>query len=898
MKGYKIVLKRRKDQLKRNDLKKYEYIIFGHFDGMKIDVVDSWEKLSPARDEAELKEIEWEFLDEFVIKGAYDLEDNFLKKINEKLFVVVSMLNLNDEIVKIDEDNILEIIKDQLKVPDNGYGCKVLPTISYQDIVIIFWGNDLNKIKEKVEELRCKQIGSSEKAMITDAYTIVGVNPKKVYKDNREILENKIDVSIRIILESGVNVQKFWEELKKEIKNLDLEHKMKHMFGNSDIMIFLSGEEGEIFSLFIEKGCFNPGSTFFKKYISQIRTSVHPLCDCNLSTQLQLKNVQENKELSKKEQAFEEFWRNVRKFFKKNDRDYFRLTRNLSDMYKIYLSLIQSEHNGELEKNLTKTFKIFMDNIKKNIKTFEEQKQAIDKEEDTKKQSEKKERQKELFKNICKAFEIFKEYVFSFLQDLRRSDRMFIEESSLTHPSVASATKLVLFYDEYINKLAKKLVEMELRDDDDKRGYHFMILSGGTNDISTIDLFSYMNPWDKDLDKLIFVLIPERQLFDVEKTLFSLSHECAHFCGERNRNEREEYFVKAVSQYICIDFENYGKRAYRKYAKEKMKVLLERQSPGVENVEEEFEKIIGEEHILNGMGVYQQVEERLRQRLDKEIDRKKKEERQKEGYEFFVELNELMKKSWENLSLDMDFREYIYSVFLEMFKKYFEMFRNKLNKENQNSFSQIDFEIIKCDHYLKEYKKKVEESEKKGEIEIWNELQANVGNCFLKLYKEDSFNDILKIISTSMKECYADIVAVQCRDVAVEEFIMHFVDDNLTLEKCFPVNSKNLFRTALDLKIIFGVGRELGKDTKERLRELFKKKNEPEIKCKFECEELIHHINCILDKFARFDDQDAIDLLKEYLKCIKGRQIEGIELKDISEKGNILQWKSILSQQR
>ena len=142
MKGYKIVLKRRKDQLNRNDLKKYEYIIFGHFDGMKIDVVDSWEKLSPARDEAELKEIEWEFLDEFVIKGAYDLEDNFLKKINEKLFVVVSMLNLNDEIVKIDEDNILKIIKDQLKVPDNGYGCKVLPTISYKDIVIIFWGND------------------------------------------------------------------------------------------------------------------------------------------------------------------------------------------------------------------------------------------------------------------------------------------------------------------------------------------------------------------------------------------------------------------------------------------------------------------------------------------------------------------------------------------------------------------------------------------------------------------------------------------------------------------------------------------------------------------------------------------------------------------------------------
>lgn len=104
MKGYKIVLKRRKDQLKRNDLKNYKYIIFGHFDGMKIDVVDSWEKLSPAGDENESKEIEWEFLDEFVIKGAYDLEEDFLEKIDDKLFIVISMLNLNDEIVKIDEE--------------------------------------------------------------------------------------------------------------------------------------------------------------------------------------------------------------------------------------------------------------------------------------------------------------------------------------------------------------------------------------------------------------------------------------------------------------------------------------------------------------------------------------------------------------------------------------------------------------------------------------------------------------------------------------------------------------------------------------------------------------------------------------------------------------------------
>lgn len=858
MKGYKVILKRRKDRLKKNDLKNYEYLIFGHFDGMNLSFVNSWEDLSPASEEnCNEEKIEWDFLDEFIIKGIHNLDENFFNISKTKLFVAISMLNLNEQ---IDIPDHLNLINNNLVESKDGCIIRVLPTLSYQDAVVLFLGNDLNEIKNKIEKLRSLRTDLNDQVLVTDIYTIVGIN-QKVYKTQKYNLTNSITISVRILLESGINIENFLFDFKKN-NPLSITITKKHILDNSDIMFFLTGTQMDIFSLFMENGCFNPGNPFFKNNISHIRTSIHPIS--NLDIIYDTTNIQryETKTIIEKQEKFQEFWGILRQFFKENDKDYLRLTRNLSDMYKLYLSLIQSGNNQQLATILTKTFDIFMANITININSFDKIKIEIYKELDTTECNKKKKNQKELFQNICETIRIFKEYLFSFLQDLRKSNRMFIEESSLTHPSVASATKLVLFYNQYINKLAEKLVSQEQRNSDDNRKYHFMIMSGGTNDISTLDLFAHMDPWDPQLCKLIFVLIPERQLFDMKKTLFSLSHECAHFCGKRYREKRKDEFLKSVIYFLSFDFEAFGKEAFIRYT-EVLKLYLKRCYN-----EAQIKDIWS--NIENSCSSYQEIYNAIYNEI-----------KVTEGLadqEFFVELNPIISKSWNKISSNEIFKKNIYYKLLMMFEKFFLEFQDKFKTDNINSslLLELDFELIRCNYFLN------------TKEELWHDLWKNVEFCFSELYKNDSFNDIIRLVSTSMKECYADIVAAKIQNTSAEEFIMFFVDDNLSLEKCFPTNLINEYRISLDLEIIFDEHKELKTATKENLKKLFKKKQDKGMACKFGCNELINHINNILKNFSlHHQESAAISPIKSYLTQINKEEFKELYIEHIFSKGEI-----------
>lgn len=867
MKGYKIVLKRRKDQLKRNDLSKYQYLIFGHFDGMKLLSVDSWTNLSPSNEEKvpESDDIEWEFLDELVIKGVHTLGDDFVDLSKDKLYIVLSMLNFNDKITKQDMDSLKNKLKDE-----NGYRCRMLPTISYQDAVVFFWGDNLDDIKYKVEDIRGLRTNSGKKALVTDIYTIVGIN-QEVFNKKKDTLTENVNISIRVILEAGINVETFWENVSALISNQNIANNKKHIFGNSDIMFTLTGMEKDIFSLFMGGGCFNPGSTFFKNNISQIRTSVHPMPETSINDYTI--DLHESTSIIKKEDAFEKFWRKLRNFFAENDKDYLRLTRNLMDMYKMYLSLIQSEHNGQLEETLTNAFDIFQDNIEKNMATFE----------NLGKNSDDCEERKQLFKDMCRVIELFKKYLFGFLQDLRKSDRMFIEESSLTHPSVASATKLVLFYDEYINKLAKLLVKHEEREEDDKRDYHFMIMSGGTNDISAIDLFAYLNPWDKQLKKLIFVLIPERQLFDVKKTLFSLSHECAHFCGKRYREERKELFIKAINNNLCFWLEKGGKSILKSYLSLLMcDLMFSRMNINKNELIDNYK--------FDFKNMHEMVEGKLNREIEKNIEEKKQVQNTDQiGEDFFVVLNEIMSESWSNI-VDDDFIKGIYFNYLVMFQEYFSKLYETLLKEMDCSLLlQFDIEINRFNYYLKKYE---EGNDQNGELDIWEELWEKTKQIILLINKEDVFNNSLEIVSTVMKECCADIIAVKSQEIEVDEFIMNFVDDNLDLDECFPRGSKNKFRIALDLDVIFRETGELHDSTNEKIKNLFDQKVNEGMECKFDSQELIDHLNFMINDVSEYDY--VLSPTKEYLEIIMNETINRLDIDDISPKGNILQWKDAL----
>lgn len=246
--------------------------------------------------------------------------------------------------------------------------------------------------------------------------------------------------------------------------------------------------------------------------------------------------------------------------------------------------------------------------------------------------------------------------------------------------------------------------------------------------------------------------------------------------------------------------------------------------------------------------------------------------------EFFVELNPIISKSWNKISSNEIFKKNIYYKLLMMFEKFFLEFQDKFKTDNINSslLLELDFELIRCNYFLN------------TKEELWHDLWKNVEFCFSELYKNDSFNDIIRLVSTSMKECYADIVAAKIQNTSAEEFIMFFVDDNLSLEKCFPTNLINEYRISLDLEIIFDEHKELKTATKENLKKLFKKKQDKGMACKFGCNELINHINNILKNFSlHHQESAAISPIKSYLTQINKEEFKELYIEHIFSKGEI-----------
>ena len=155
-----------------------------------------------------------------------------------------------------------------------------------------------------------------------------------------------------------------------------------------------------------------------------------------------------------------------------------------------------------------------------------------------------------LVERLLSAVGIFRENIGDYLADMQRSDRSFIEGQSLSHPSIGSATKLLFFYNQYINETAQMLMETKSGGNaGQEETYTFVIMSGGCDVTTASDIFSYMDPADEEGHSLIIITVPEMSLYDIKGTMFRILHECLHFCGERKREERFGHLIRSFSSY-------------------------------------------------------------------------------------------------------------------------------------------------------------------------------------------------------------------------------------------------------------------------------------------------------------------------------------------------------------
>ncbi len=175
--------------------------------------------------------------------------------------------------------------------------------------------------------------------------------------------------------------------------------------------------------------------------------------------------------------------------------------------------------------------------------------------------TERKEETQAKWSMIEEALEIFITQVGGFLADLSRSDCFFMESERYNHPSVSSATSLLLAY----TRWQKSFVQAVLNEEqNDVSKYAFLVRSGGCDTTETDNPFYFLVPDTKVVDRRegggtreflvermpMITHMSEMSLFDCGGAIFRMTHECMHYCGSRERQERILCVIQFASRYL------------------------------------------------------------------------------------------------------------------------------------------------------------------------------------------------------------------------------------------------------------------------------------------------------------------------------------------------------------
>lgn len=149
----------------------------------------------------------------------------------------------------------------------------------------------------------------------------------------------------------------------------------------------------------------------------------------------------------------------------------------------------------------------------------------------------------------------FIEEAGSLLADLSRSDCFFMESERYNHASVSSATSLLIAYNRWQNKFVEDVLA---EDPDNLCQYAFLVRSGGCDSTTTNNIFYSLEPEiiEKPGREILKESMPlvtqmsEMSLFDCGGTVLRMTHECMHYCGERQRRDRVEFIIRFTARYF------------------------------------------------------------------------------------------------------------------------------------------------------------------------------------------------------------------------------------------------------------------------------------------------------------------------------------------------------------
>lgn len=897
--GMIIILKKRMSNVVEDDTKQCKFMTLGHYDGMDLLSISEWYKLLPKEVDVisghvDLKD---QFLDKYILR-ALSPEPGIRKELEEKgfsyalweemgksektkhkdkevltqyPFVCLSVINLTKEYLW-QHNNIVSDLGTRIKnlAISNGIKdlkeihCAILPSLGYSDYILLFLSERPDSVMKILDELRTEQ--EKKMPILSNCYTLIGFANEGRLKSQHEFGANT-KLSIRVNLRPGISAKmfkKYFDEKICEAMDGIREWKGKsisdlyQMFGNSDCLI-LSEMPFEFFiPLYYDSNLLNPSHELFRTYICGIRSSVRVgINDTDTRTDIcrKKRDIESYKaDLDKLVEVMEEA---AEKYNHQR-----RIVNGLKIVIKNFTNLIQASHCFEIKCIIGDAFKALKKNIDKNLEMIG--KNSAD---------------TQLFyvEGMFEAVNLFRKKIGDYLGDLQRSERSFIEGQPLSHASIGSATKLLFFYNSYINEVSKKLKTQA------EYNYTFVVTSGGCDVTKAYDLFAHLEPVDDYDDSIIILSIPEISLYDVKGTLFRLLHECMHFCGERFRKKRYWYLIESFAEYsawritdfLRADMKDFSDKVVKPY-----KCRMDEES--YEKLREEIEKILDEEKGIVRRKVSHKIKE----------DFKKYDQIRRDADDLglycrylYGKISEIAEKNIfgsrisEKDNKEKNFAQVLYEEKMSYKKRALIQLKEKL-KENTINFSNANILLRRSEWMAEEYNKGNLIPEE--EIFISDILGSYLGNYInrpdfsIAEEEETYYGDILEILIGVVSECFADCMAAKILNLSMEQFLLCFVYETWNPDLAFPNNSLNILRVAVELEVLFSVNGILDEKIFEKLEAKMEYWRERGFQYKIGAVQLWEKINGLLHFYYESEIfRDVMEPIKKYLtECLESIVLE------------------------
>lgn len=924
MKGILITLKKRSQTFPGEFKDNYDYTIFGHYDSMDVDYIEHMGQFRPANvadirasssDTAEIikEKIQDGVFDKYTIKAFYTSSSDKNGNIDytiwknkgvEKEYPLISciMIHLSKKCIK---NNPLKSILGEITSVINGsikdVKCGVYFSIGYSDIIILVRSKDFDKTNEIIRELySLKESGQKSKQKketnwISALYTITGFHREAFWSQNN--VENgigqaytdwkadkKMSFCVALKLKDQVLTDKFIKGLDRRMKSIfrkigykytekDLKKCIHVTFGNIDIIFIIELPIAVFSALYCAElgGIFSQKSNFFKEYIAGVKVSV--LNDTSIISPpvvhgsggnyfrerdlieflIEFKNVTCDQNLPR------------------------RLIESIIPIAKLYKTLVKHPHGFELSYIMKKAMDSFMNNMRI---AFEDLAQTNGM------------KRGELIKNIEKSTGDFRVYITTYLNDLHRSERSFIEGKTMTHPSIGALTKLLFAYNKYIDELANE-------NNENNSKYSFVLVSGGCDQTQVQVIFNFLGSWREKYQRLFIVSIPEISLFDIQGTLFRLAHECFHFFGKRKRKERKYYAMLAWSCYIA-------ERISEKLFNPKIYKL------------EEIESIVSDKNAIMSKRMKMQKDfcKSFEIEMEKEIKRIVVDDKNEIGEDFeknFYSNNcaEMIKKDLGILfvmasEIDNPFYENIVKIFL---KNQIEVYKTILEQTtiwNENIAALTD-EISEMEYYINNHTKlndmnfilvnmlrnllsSIIESKRIILADSMVQMAYYINNCDgvnrkeLEEIDSDlclSLENFPNTIVNVMCECFADCSAVHTLGVSFAEFIFAFTYETRDVTKAMPLSTSNVLRIGIDLEYLFDVTGSLTDERKNCIREIYREYDNAKFSISVDtndtdkaCVDVDKYIDILNDLLQKYQKVKSVgDCVIDYLElCLKNKK--------------------------